>query len=60
MGEWADSILDGVFCQVCGEYLGEGDGFPTECESCKEDESRHDEVKAVLLSMRKKHKARKK
>lgn len=35
MGEMADAILDGVFCQICGEYLGEGDGFPTYCEACK-------------------------
>ena len=35
MGEIADAILDGEFCQVCGEYLGEGDGFPVTCEGCK-------------------------
>ncbi len=35
MGDWADSIIDGVVCEKCGEYLGEGDGFPTTCENCK-------------------------
>lgn len=38
MGEIADSILDGDFCQVCGEYLGEGDGFPVTCPACLSDE----------------------
>lgn len=35
MGEIADSILDGDFCQVCGEYIGDGDGFPQSCPSCR-------------------------
>lgn len=34
MGEIADGILDGEFCQICGEWLGEGDGFPTTCDGC--------------------------
>lgn len=34
MGEIADAILDGVFCQECGEYLGEGDGYPVTCAGC--------------------------
>lgn len=35
MGEWADSILDGVFCEGCGEYMGEGDGYPVRCFACQ-------------------------
>lgn len=34
MGDMADAILDGDFCQECGEYIGGGDGFPRTCVSC--------------------------
>lgn len=37
MGEIADGMLNGDFCQYCGEYLGEGDGYPRTCHACKED-----------------------
>ena len=33
MGEMADYILNGDDCQYCGEYLGEGDGYPQACKS---------------------------
>ena len=36
MGEIADQMLEGSMCQWCGEYLGEGDGFPVVCEGCQE------------------------
>lgn len=35
MGEYADYMLNGDDCQECGEYIGEGDGFPRSCEGCK-------------------------
>lgn len=35
MGEQAEYILNGDDCQYCGEYLGEGDGFPRACASCE-------------------------
>lgn len=35
MGEMADYILNGDDCQYCGEYLGEGDGYPRACKSCE-------------------------
>lgn len=35
MGEMAEAILEGIFCQWCGEYLDEGDGFPQVCAACK-------------------------
>lgn len=35
MGEIADAILEGVFCQGCGDYLGEGGGYPTFCRGCQ-------------------------
>lgn len=42
MGEAADMILEGYFCQACGELLLEEDGdpcgYPTFCDSCSEDE----------------------
>lgn len=34
MGEIADATINGDFCQSCGEFLGEGDGFPRNCEAC--------------------------
>ncbi len=34
MGEYADMMLDGTLCQSCGEYLGDGDGFPVTCSGC--------------------------
>lgn len=37
MGEIADMILDGQMCQGCGEYLGEGCGFPEYCTGCQEE-----------------------
>lgn len=38
MGEMADYMLNGDDCQFCGEYLGEGDGFPRSCVSCGDEE----------------------
>lgn len=37
MGEIAESILNGDFCQYCMEYLGDGDGYPRTCHACIED-----------------------
>lgn len=34
MGEQADLILNGDVCQVCGEEMGDGDGYPRSCSSC--------------------------
>lgn len=34
MGDIADMMIGGAMCQSCGEYLGEGDGYPTFCASC--------------------------
>lgn len=38
MGDIADAVLNGDFCQHCGEYLGEGAGFPRTCQGCRRDE----------------------
>ena len=40
MGEIADMMLEGVLCQICGVYLGEGDGYPMTCPGCS-DEPQH-------------------
>ena len=37
MGEITEMILDGILCDCCGEYMGEGDGYPVTCDGCKED-----------------------
>lgn len=31
----AEQIINGDFCELCGEYLGEGDGFPRKCKGCQ-------------------------
>jgi len=38
MGEYADYMLNGDDCQSCGEYIGDGDGFPRNCSDCEEGE----------------------
>jgi hypothetical protein len=38
MGDIADAILDGDLCQVCGEYMEDGDGFPRTCAGCGGDD----------------------
>lgn len=42
MGEYAEMILDGTCCQGCGEYLGDGDGFPVYCSACAKQARRND------------------
>ena len=39
MGEIADLILEGVFCQGCGIALGAPCGFPRFCRHCESQES---------------------
>ncbi len=35
MGEIADAMINGLFCEVCGEYLdGDEPGYPRKCENC--------------------------
>ena len=38
MGEYAEMILDGECCQICGEYLGESSGHPMTCDDCHTEE----------------------
>lgn len=42
MGEWADSILEGMFCEGCGEYMGEGDGYPRKCAACQMEDDKEE------------------
>ena len=37
MGDMADGMIDGTFCQECGEYIGKPCGYPRSCSGCKED-----------------------
>ena len=53
MGEIADMILGGMLCQVCGVYMGRGDGFPVTCAACSDDE-----VDAIILERPKKAKSK--
>lgn len=34
MGEYANYMLSGDDCCVCGEHIGSGDGFPRTCAGC--------------------------
>lgn len=35
MGEAADDILNGDCCESCGEWIGDGHGYPRQCGSCE-------------------------
>jgi DNA polymerase III epsilon subunit-like protein len=38
MGEYADAIIDGESCQMCGIPIYHGEGFPTYCSvQCAKD-----------------------
>lgn len=44
MGEYAEMMLDGTCCSICGEFMdfdglsGESCGYPTVCAGCGGDE----------------------
>lgn len=38
MGDAAEALLDGTCCQECGEYIGEGEGYPRSCPPCSGEE----------------------
>jgi hypothetical protein len=42
MGDLADMALEGILCQTCGIYMGEGEGYPVLCENCKQEETKVD------------------
>ena len=35
MGDMTDGIMDGDFCQNCGCYMEDGQGFPRSCSDCR-------------------------
>jgi hypothetical protein len=38
MGEIADMMLDGTMCEMCGTFIGNGDGYPRYCsKACARD-----------------------
>lgn len=39
MGDMADMMVEGILCEICGEFLdGEAPGHPRRCASCKTDD----------------------
>jgi hypothetical protein len=52
MGEMADYMINGDDCQVCGEYMGEGDGYPRTCAGCSRPE-KNDNDPADFLALKK-------
>ena len=34
----AEDIIDGIFCEICGQFLGDPVGYPRCCEDCREDD----------------------
>lgn len=48
MGEIADAILDGEFCQGCGDFLGESVGYARSCTACGGDgDSQKESLRAM-------------
>jgi len=37
MSEMTDMVMEGILCQCCGVYIGEGDGYPESCKDCEEE-----------------------
>lgn len=34
MGQAADDLINGDACETCGEWLGDGPGYPRLCDAC--------------------------
>ncbi len=50
MGEYADAILDGESCQMCGADVPHANGFPTYCTvRCAKD---HGATKVIIDELR--------
>ena len=39
MGEISEMMIDGTVCQICGEYMGEGEGYPVTCAGCADEDA---------------------
>jgi hypothetical protein len=39
MGEIAEAMINGLFCEMCGAYLdGEEPGYPRRCSDCEDED----------------------
>lgn len=47
MGEYAEMMIDGTLCQVCGEFMGDTPGHPRTCSGCLRDMERPQHVSQV-------------
>jgi len=45
MGEIAEAILEGDFCEGCGVDLGAGDGYPRRCADCQKEKAQKKDEK---------------
>lgn len=43
MGEYAEMIIEGSACEICGEYMGEATGYTQRCNGC------HNEITKLEL-----------
>lgn len=44
MGDISEMMLDGTLCSICGQYIGECEGFPVVCPACQEDDDSDEEL----------------
>lgn len=38
MGDVAEMMVEGVLCEICGEFIGEAVGHPRRCGGCKDED----------------------
>jgi hypothetical protein len=60
MGEIAEGMLDGTFCQVCGVWMGDFDapGYPRSCAGCGGPAAAHERSQSRRSRKRRKTAAR--
>ena len=42
MSDFTDDVINGDFCELCGVWLGIGEGYPRTCADCKKENKKHD------------------
>ena len=35
MGEMAEGMMDGTFCECCGQFIDVACGYPRKCSDCE-------------------------